>query len=158
MAPATDIDTASLIVSAVVILVAALLGWGEWRDRRGREPDPSPEDARHFAGQDARRALGIVVLVLLAAGIAIGSRVPSRVDHRANPLFVGIWLGVFVLVFVLLSLAMCDWLALRRFAARHRGRIVRERIEMIREEAARRRAADGEGNGHGDGPLGGLFH
>src|SRR4051812_19723769 len=113
MPPAPDITSASLVLSSVVLIVAALLGWREWADRRVRDPDPSAEDRVHFATQDARRSTGIVILVLLAVGVAIGSRTPIRVDQRANPLFVGIWLGVFVLIFVILLLAMFDWIALR---------------------------------------------
>ena len=52
----------------------------------------------------------------------------------------GIWLGVFVLIFVLLSLAMIDWIALRLFARRHRDQILRERIEILREEARLKKA------------------
>src|SRR4051794_15368751 len=123
MPPAPEMTTASLILSSGVLFVAALLGWREWRDRRSRDPEPSPEDYAHFAGQDARRATGIVVLVLLAAGVAMGSRISPRLGNRANPQFVGIWLGVFVLIFVSLSLAMIDWMALRRYARRQRGQI-----------------------------------
>ena len=116
---APEIATASLVLSSLILLVAGLLGWREWSDRRARDPDLSPEDYAHFAGQDARRSLGIVVLVLLAAGVAVGSRTPHRVGNQANPQFAGIWLAVFVLIFVLLSLALLDWLALRVFAHRH---------------------------------------
>src|SRR3954447_7317637 len=154
---APEIATASLVLTTVVLLVAALLAWREWNDRRARDPDLSHEDYAHFAGQDARRTLGIVVLVLLAAGVAVGSRTPPRVGNQANPQFVGIWLGVFVLIFVALSLAMLDWMALRRFARRHRGQILRERLEILREQARLKKASGEEGNGHGDGPLGDLF-
>jgi membrane protein implicated in regulation of membrane protease activity len=154
---APEIATASLIMTSVVLLVAALLAWREWVDRRARDPDLSPEDYAHFAGQDARRSIGIVVLVLLAAGVAVGSRTPSRMGNQANPQFVGIWLGVFVLIFVALSLAMLDWVALRRYAKRQRGQILRERLEILREQARLKKSAGEEGNGHGDGPLGDLF-
>lgn len=154
---APDIAPASLILSSVVLIVAALLAWREWSDRRAREPDLSQEDHAHFAGQDARRTLGIVILVLLAVGVAIGSRTATRVGNRANPQFVGIWLGVFVLIFVALSLAMLDWAALRRYARRQRGRILRERLEILREQARLKEASGEQGNGHGHGPLGDLF-
>ena len=153
MPPAPDITTASLVLSSVVLIVAALLGWREWSDRRSREPGPAPEDRAHFVAQDARRSVGIVVLVLLALGIAIGSRTPIRLDHLANPLFVAIWLGVFVLIGMLLSLAMFDWIALRRYAHRQRSRILRERSEMLREHARLKNSAGPGGNGHGNGPL-----
>jgi membrane protein implicated in regulation of membrane protease activity len=154
---APEIAPASLILSSIVLLVAALLAWREWNDRRVRDPDLSPEDYAHFAGQDARRSIGIVVLVLLAAGVAIGSRIPPRLGNQANPQFVGIWLGVFVLIFVLLSLAMLDWTALRRYARRQRGQFLRERLEILREQARLKKSAGESGNGHGDGPLNDLF-
>ncbi len=153
----SDMATASLVLSTFVLLVAALLGWREWSDRRDRAPDLSPEDARHFAYQDTRRSLGIVVMTLLAVGLVVGSRVPTRLDNKANPQFLGIWLGVFLLIFVLLTLAMVDWVALRLFARRHRGRMHRERIEILRDEKERREASREESNGHGKGPLGDLF-
>ncbi len=153
----SDMATASLVLSTVVLIVAALLGWREWRDRRDRDPDLSPEDARHYAFQDTRRFLGIVVMVLLAVGLVVGSRLPIRVGGKTNPQFLAIWFGVFLLIFVLLTLAMLDWVALRLFARRHRNQILRERIEILREEKRRREARTDEGNGHGEGPLGDLF-
>ncbi|WP_435005806.1 hypothetical protein P12x_003578 [Tundrisphaera lichenicola] len=157
MPPVTDITTASMILASIVLIVAALLGWREWHDREERNPELSPEDEAHFASQDLRRTTGIVVLVLLALGVAIGSRVPIRLGQQANPLFVGIWLGVFSLIFVLLMLAMSDWIALRRFAVRHRGQILRERIEILREQARLKKEAGEGGNGHGEEPLRDLF-
>ena len=153
----SDMATASLVLSSIVLLVAALLGWREWRDRRDRGPELSPEDARHFGHQDTRRFLGIVVMALLAVGLVVGSRVPIRVGNKTNPQFLGIWLGVFLLILFLLSLAMIDWVALRLFARRHRNEMLRERIEILQEEKRRREATLDEGNGHGEGPLGDLF-
>jgi hypothetical protein len=146
----SDMATASLVLSTIILLIAALLGWREWRDRRDRAPDLSPEDARYFAYQNARRSLGIVVLVLLAVGLVVGSRVPTRVDNKTNPQFLGIWLGVFLLIFVLLALAMVDWVALRLFARRHRHELLRERIEIIQEEKRRREALRDDGNANGE--------
>jgi len=153
----SDISTASVVLSSFVLLVAALLGWREWGDRRDRNPDLSPEDARHFGHQDTRRSMGIAVLGLLAVGLVIGSRIPSRIGNKANPQFLGIWFGVFLLILFLLSLAMIDWLALRLFARRHRNEILRERIEILKEENRLKKARNTDGNGHGDGPLGDLF-
>jgi hypothetical protein len=153
----SDIATASLVLSSSVLLVTGLLGWKEWSDRRGRNPDPSPEDARHFGHQDSRRLLGIAVMVLLAVGLVVGSRISPKIENRANPQFLTIWLGVFLLILFLLSLAMIDWLALRLFARRHRNEMLRERIEILREEASRKKATSGDGNGHSNGPMGDLF-
>ena len=153
----SDIATASVVLSAFVLLVAVLLGWREWSDRRGRAVELSPADDRHFGHQDTRRTLGIVVMVVLAVGLVVGSRVPSKVGNQTNPQFLGIWLAVFLLILLLLSLAMIDWIALRIFARRHRNEILRERIEILKEEARRKKAVGGNGNGHDEGPLRDLF-
>jgi hypothetical protein len=151
----SDVATASLVLSSLILLVAGLLGWREWSDRRDRAVDLSVEDARHFGHQDTRRSIGIAVMVLLAVGLSAGSRIPHRLGNKTNPQFVGIWLGVFLLIFVLLSLAMMDWLALRVFAHRHRDKILRERIEILMEENRLKKARGGKG--HGDEPLRDLF-
>jgi hypothetical protein len=152
-----DIATASLLLSSFVLVVAALLGWREWVDRRDRSMELSPEDARHFGHQDRRRTVGLVVLVLLAIGLLIGSRVPHKLGNHSNPVFLGIWFAVFLLIFILLALAMIDWVALRIFARRHRGQILRERIAILQEEASRRKSRGIDGNGHHDGPAGEFF-
>lgn len=154
-----DIATASLVLSGLVVLVSAGLAWREWSDRLDRADNLSPEDARHFGHQDARRTLGLVVLVLLAAGLVVGSRVPPKLGGQTNPQFLLIWLGVFLLIFLLLTLAMIDWVALRLFARRHRNQILRERIEILREEARLKKSREtgGNGNGHANGSVGDLF-
>jgi UDP-N-acetylmuramyl pentapeptide phosphotransferase/UDP-N-acetylglucosamine-1-phosphate transferase len=153
----SDMATASLALSSFVLLVAASLGWKEWSDRRDRNPDLSPEDARHFGHQDVRRAMGIGVMAFLAVGLYVGSRVPHKVANRSNPQFVGIWLGIFLLILFLLGLAMIDWLALRIYARRHRDQILRERVELLKREKKAKKMEGLDGNGHGEGPLGDLF-
>jgi UDP-N-acetylmuramyl pentapeptide phosphotransferase/UDP-N-acetylglucosamine-1-phosphate transferase len=152
----SDMATASLALSSFVLLVAGLLAWKEWSDRRSRNSDLSPEDARHFGHQDVRRAMGIGVMALLAVGLYVGSRVPHKVANRSNPQFLGIWLGIFLLILFLLGLAMIDWLALRVYARRHRNQILRERVELLKRDKSPKKI-EGNGNGHGDGPLGDLF-
>jgi hypothetical protein len=153
----SDITTASLVLSTLILLVAGLLTWREWADRRDRAPELSPEDARHFSHQDRRRVLGLVVLVALAVGLVVGSRIPHKLGNHTNPQFLGIWFGVFLLISMLLFLAMIDWLALRVFARRHRSQILRERSEILKEEARRRKALGSDGNGHLEGPAGEPF-
>ena len=60
---------------------------------------------------------------------------------------------------MLLTLAMIDWVALRLFARRHRNQILRERIEILREEARLKKSREtgGNGNGHANGSVGDLF-
>jgi hypothetical protein len=146
-------------MSSFVVVVAGLLGWKEWHDRRARDSDLSPEDSRHFGHQDLRRAIGIVVMGLLAVGLFVGSRIPPRIANKTNTQFLGIWLGVFLLILFLLGLALIDWFALRIFARRHRDQILRERIELLRPDKRPRKTENGNGNGkgHGNGPLGDLF-
>ncbi len=153
----SDIATASAVLSSFVLAVAALLGWREWSDRRDRPEDPSSEDARHFHHQDGRRTLGLVVLALLAVGLVVGSSLPPKVNGNASTPFLAVWLAVFLLIALLLALALIDWLALRIFARRHRSRILRERIEIFRDEARRRKEAGMGGNGHAEGPSDGLL-
>ena len=154
----SDITTASLVLSSFILLVAALLAWREWVDRRDRALELSPEDARHFGHQDTRRSLGLVVMVLLAVGLIVGSRVPHKLGNQTNSQFLAIWLAIFLLISLLLFLAMVDWLALRIFARRHRGQILRERIEILKEEARRRNRQGSDGNGHTNGSIGDAFH
>ena len=146
MRPLADIDVASKVVAGLVFVVAGLLAWHEWRGRRDRSPELSDEDLAHFAHQDGRRSFGILILAGLAVALVIGSRIPPIVNARANPEFVGIWLGVFAMILGLLWLALADWIALRRFAGRHRKAIFRERIDLLRRDL-RRRNQSGT-NGH----------
>jgi hypothetical protein len=130
----------SLALSLGVAAVAVLLGWRQWQERRRREPELTPADSRHFARQDLRRGLGVLVLALLAVGLAAGSRVEPRVAARTNPLFIPLWLGILGLSFVLLVLALLDWLATRLYARRHVRAIARERLAILRDELRRRAA------------------
>ena len=146
----------SLAISIGVAVVAAVLAIRQWHERRNRDPDLSEADAVHFARQDRRRGLGVVVMMLLAIGLSVGSRIMPRVGVRANPLFMETWLGVFLLVLILLVLAMLDWLATRLYARRHRQAMIRERLEILRDEAKLRREIEGRDNhaghiGNGDG-------
>ncbi len=76
----------------------------------------------------------MLILILLAVGLVVGSRLPVRAGGRANIDFFLVWLGVFGLILALLRLALADWVALRRFAGRHRKEIFRERIDLLRRD------------------------
>jgi hypothetical protein len=155
--PPDPSEPASVLLAAVVLLFAAGLVWKERSDRSNRNPDLSPEDDTHFARQDTRRTLGIVVMGLLALGLVVGSRVEPRLANKANPAFLAIWLGVALLIFSLLGLAMVDWVSLRLYARRQRRVLARQRDELIREEYRRRREAGRDGNGHSGGGVDELF-
>ncbi len=156
MMPGADTTAASLVLSTIVLLIAALLAWRERRDRCDRTIGLSPDDELHFARQDLRRSAGIAILVLLAAGLVIGSRLPPRLENRTNPQFAGTWLAVLLLILALLCLAMIDWVALGRYARRKRREMFRERIEILKEESRQKRDV-GDGNGHAGGPIKDLF-
>ena len=129
----SDIELASFALASLVLLVAALLGYREWLDRLARSSQPTPEDVEHFARRDRRRSLGLTILCLLALGVVVGSRTPIRVAMRPNPFFLGLWLGIFGLILTLLSLAMVDWLDLRRYARRKKQAIGREQRAILNE-------------------------
>ncbi len=122
-----------LLLAAFVILIAALLAYRQWSDRRRRDVDLPEDEAAYFVRQDVRRWLGAFVMLLLALGLAVGSRIPHIVGTKANALFVRVWLGVFALIFALLLLALLDWFATRRYASRHRRAMLRERDETLRD-------------------------
>jgi hypothetical protein len=153
MPPIHELATASLFLSIGVAAVAALLFLLVWNDRGHRHPELPPDDAEHFARQDVRRVVGTVVMLLLSAAIYFGSRIPPRAADRANPLFVQIWLGTFLLIFFLLVLGLLDWQATRLYARRHRQAIVRERIELLKEEL-KHQAFRTNGREHPEGHAG----
>ncbi len=134
MPPAHESAAVSLAISVGVAAVAVLLGLRQWHERRLRESDLSEADASHFARQDLRRGMGVVVMLLLAAGLSAGARVEPRLAGRANPLFIQLWLGVFLLILILLILAVLDWLSTRLYARRHVRAMARERLEILRDE------------------------
>lgn len=129
-----EIEPASLALAGVILLVAALLGYREWVDRRGRSPRPSPEDRDHFRRRDRRRSVGLSILSLLALGVVVGSRTPIRADGRPNPVFLGLWLLVFALIAALLTLALVDWYDLRRYARQKKAAIGREQLSILQAE------------------------
>jgi O-antigen/teichoic acid export membrane protein len=88
-------------------------------------------------------ALGLLILV--------GSQTSHKVGARPNPVFIAVWLIVTGLVVVLLVLAALDWQATRRYARRHRSAIVREGMELLKEEMRRRSAPPPDGNGRARG-------
>jgi uncharacterized membrane protein len=153
MPPAASAAATSLVLSAALLVLAAYFAVRQWRDRRDRDPDLSDADADYFARQDARRWLGSVVMVLLAAGIAFGTRINPRANREAGRLFGWVWIGVIVLLFIWLTLALLDWRAIAAYARRHREALANERYAALEEER-RKRAARGNGRGGPHGPIG----
>lgn len=129
----SDIELASVALAVVVLAVAALLGWSEWAERQARPRELSPEDEQHYRRRDRRRSTGLSILSVVALCIVVGSRTPLRVGQQPNPTFLVIWLAVFGQILALLTLAMVDWLDLRRFARRKKHAIGREHQSIIHQ-------------------------
>jgi len=116
-----------------IAMIAAYLGLRQWYERRAREPDLSDADRDYFSRQDVRRGLGVMVMLILAAGISIGSRIEPRVNGQANLAYFEAWLGVIGLLVVMITLAGLDWLATTRYARRQRRFIAEERIKLLHD-------------------------
>jgi Flp pilus assembly protein TadB len=137
MPPAAAPDAtgpASLVLSGLILVAAAFLGWRQWRDYRSRTRQLSPLDENHFVRQDIRRLLGTIILVLVSLATGIGGQMPAKVGGQANVKFVQIWSGVAFLIVALLFLALLDWLSTRLYARRHRQRLTKEGLAIVEAE------------------------
>ena len=150
MPPSTDLPSASLALAAGISLIAAFLGLRQWYERRAREFDLSEADQMHFARQDIRRMMGVGIMLVIVAILLVSSRLEPRIKGKANLVFAELWVVVLALIVVLLLLSLIDWLATRRYAARHRRAMIRESVEAIRQDA--RRAAASRSPSHSKGP------
>jgi hypothetical protein len=141
MPPAPDATgPASLVLSALVLAAAVFLGIRQWRDVRGRPAMLSPGDEGHFARQDIRRALGTIVLLILAVALALGGRMPPQVNGQANQRFVMLWSGIILLMLVLVVLAGLDWISTRLYWRRHRQKLTDEGLSIMEDEIRARHA------------------
>jgi hypothetical protein len=122
-----------LMISTGVVIIAGLLAFYQWRDRRHRHPDLPEFEPAYFSAQDTRRFAGAAMLIVLAAGISVGSRIQHMVDGHGNLAFVAVWVAVMGLILVLLLIAAFDWMATRRYANRRLKAIARERLELLRD-------------------------
>jgi hypothetical protein len=137
MPPAQAADATgpiSLVLACLVLSAACFLAWKQRRDIRARPADLSPLDRNHFARQDLRRAVGTIVLVLLAVAIGFGGQMPHQVNGRANLKFIQIWAGVAFLIAVLLVLALLDWISTSLYFKRHRQILTHEGLSIIEAE------------------------
>jgi hypothetical protein len=128
-----DLASSSGLISSGVTMIAVFLGLCQYYERRAREPDLSDADRTYFVRQDVRRGVGVVVMLILAAGLYVGSRLPPKVGNAANLLFVQVWLAISGLIVVMLGLALLDWIALRRYARRQRRFLAAERLRILKE-------------------------
>ncbi len=152
-----DLASTSLALALLIAFCAILLGVHLWWERGRRESDLPDIDRKHFFHQDLRRALGILLMVLLAAGVYVGSRLPTRIiespsEAHPNRLFLAVWMAVFASIILLLGLAVVDWISTRRYARRLRLAMNQERIEILRETFRRH---DSARNGSAETPEAG---
>jgi UDP-N-acetylmuramyl pentapeptide phosphotransferase/UDP-N-acetylglucosamine-1-phosphate transferase len=150
MPPTNDLPSASIGLAVGVSMIAVFLGLRQWYERRARDPELSDADGRHFTSQDLRRNLGVGIMLTIAAILLVTSRLEPRIKGQANLIFAELWVVILALIVVLLILALIDWLAIRRYALRHRRTILRESVEAIRREA--RQAVANRSKQPSDGP------
>jgi hypothetical protein len=155
--PKTDsLAWTSLALSAVIVLCALLLGIRQWWEHRTRDTGLAEPERTYFFRQDFRRAVGIILMGMLALGVYVGSRLPTFVteprppaEHSVDPAvgaaippavgvhpsrrFLAVWLAVFAIIVLLLGLAMIDWISTRRYARRQRRAMSLERLDILRE-------------------------
>jgi len=144
MPPANDVPSASLGLALGIVLIAMFLGLRQWYERRARDPELSRADHVHFARQDARRNLGVVVLFAIAAIVVLTTRLAPTIQGKANPAFAELWLIVMALIVVLLGLALMDWLATRVYAHRHRQEMIQESFRTTRDRDRRPGTENGD--------------
>jgi hypothetical protein len=135
-----------LAIAAVLLLLALGFAALQWRERRQRATDLTADDSAYFARKDARRLAGSLVMGLIAVGMAVGlaglDPTAGRDQRRA---WAAVWLGVMVLVMFLLTLALWDWVALKRYAARHRRALDVERRAVVDEARRLMKPTDSDG-------------
>ena len=150
----TGTEGYGLILALAVGAVALLfVGWN-WAEHRQPIPLVADDDVAYFYRQKFRRHVVAGIMMVLAALIFVGSRTDHRLHGRPNVVFVVVWMAVFGLVLLLLVLASVDWLATRRFARRTRSAIVREGMELLKEEMRQRAREANPKLGSGNGALG----
>lgn len=140
-------ETIAVAVGLLAVDAALLVAHVRERSRRPAALDEA--DQRYYRDRDLRRGLGAAVMALAAVFMIAAARLRTVGDLAAARLYVSLWVGVLALIAALLGLALLDWLANRRFAARHRRQLQDERSALIAEAAleARRRRERRRGRG-----------
>jgi hypothetical protein len=172
--PTTSVAEAwtSLLLALAIGGIAVVLGVLQWWEHRTRASVMTDLERRYFVLQDIRRAIGIVLLCILAPSIYVGSRLPTRVTDPPHPgataadpidgdripsasavhpnrRFLVVWLAVFATVAAVLGLALIDWISTRRYARRQREALIQEKVELLVET---RRLAGSRPDRPEDGP------
>ncbi|GIW86977.1 MAG: hypothetical protein KatS3mg108_1301 [Isosphaeraceae bacterium] len=125
----------TLLIAAGLLTVDLLLVIAHLRERSRREAPLDDADRKYFANRDKRRWTGSVLMAVAAILMMATARIEPRGDLAASRLYVLLWLGVLTLVAGLLALALSDWVANRRYAARHRRQLIAERDRLVAEAA-----------------------
>jgi hypothetical protein len=134
MSPPVTTESASLILSIGVTVVAVLLIVWHWFERPHREAAESEEDRRYYTSQSIRRWIVSVTMLLIAIGIYAGSQMKPMIGGKPNMLFLQTWLWVCLLVLGLVVIAILDWFATRIYSFRKRKAMAREGIDLLRDE------------------------
>ncbi len=136
-----NLASSSTILALAIGTFALFLGLRLWYERKRRVA--SEADQAFFRFQDVRRLLGLAAMAGAAIGIAYGGQVGARAGGRPNPAFAIAWLAVGLCVILMLGFAIIDWMATWRFERRARRRLVRERVEILRDILAATHGAQG---------------
>lgn len=138
-----------IVIASGVLVLTAVFAWRQWAERRSRDEDLSADDLRYFSRRDVRRAIGNVILGVIGIGMIVGSLLNPRVPAHQIP-FLWVWLSIGVLALVLIVLALLDWSANLRYAARHRRLLIEERLKLIEDEYKKRTTSTST-NSNGNG-------
>jgi membrane-bound metal-dependent hydrolase YbcI (DUF457 family) len=134
-----------LWIAACLLSLAIAFFVLQYRERRQRGPELSPEDHAYFRAKDARRFSGSLLMTLIAVGMIAGLVLNPRRDPATRDAWAVTWIVVLVLVGLLMVLAVWDWMALRAYAWRHRRLLDRERSTVIDSLRRRQPPTDGDG-------------
>ena len=144
---------AGMILALGVGGIGLLLVVWHWLERKHLPDSRSEEDEHYLVGQSIRRWVVSGTMILLAIGLFAGSRMEPKIGGRPNLLFLQTWLWVVLLVFLLVVIATIDWFATQIYSRRRRKAMLREGIDLIRDEIRVREAIEKqrrpieEGNG-----------
>ncbi len=140
----------TLVVAAVILVLATAFGVRLWQARRHRfEEAVSEDDTRHYASRDRRRAGVATVLALIGLGMIATTGIDARRSPADARLWGWSWLGILALTIVLLVLALLDWLATVSYA-RRQVRALAEEHRSLLTEAIRHHASRHDGQGPPD--------
>lgn len=131
--------TETVIAAVGLLMLTAGLAYSHVLARARREGGLSEADSRHYQALDRRRGLGLGIMASMALIMLATTLINTRVDRSNARLYIILWMAVVGLVCWLLWLALLDWRANYRYAARHRRALADEQRSYFAELARRRR-------------------